>query len=180
MRISSQLTERFADRDEDPRELLDQSIEAMERVSGLNGATQKSFINVLSPSEIKQYKPPKDMILIGDTHFVRGDVTIIGGPPGVGKSRALVAVAQSGATGKEWMGYAGENQFRTLIIQNENGLLRLQRELADINEPKLEKCLRISEPPPFGMCFWRSEFRDQLRKISETFGPQLVGLDPWN
>jgi hypothetical protein len=180
MRILTEQTERFADRVNDPHEVLKRSIEDLERVSGLNGAGQKSFIEILSPLEIKQYKPPKDMILIGDNHFVRGDVTIIGGPPGVGKSRALVAVAQSGATGKDWMGYVVKNQFRTLLIQNENGLLRLQRELADIDEPELEQCLRISEPPPFGMCFWRREFRDQLRRIYETFGPQLVGLDPWN
>jgi hypothetical protein len=180
IKLSTSLLERFADRAEDPHTLIERTIEALENVNGLNGASHKPFITVKSPSEIKQYQPPKDLVLIGDNHFARGDVTIIGGAPGVGKSRALVAVAQSGATKKKWLGYTVRTDFRTLIIQNENGLLRLKRELADIDEPKLDDCLRISEPPPYGMCFRRREFRDQLRRISETFGPQLVGLDPWN
>jgi hypothetical protein len=30
------------------------------------------------------------------------------------------------------------------------------------------------------MCFWRDEFRDQLKRAADYFGPQAVALDPWN
>lgn len=180
IKLCTKTAERCLDRAEDPRLLVAGMLKAGEQIHGLNGASRKPFLTVRSPFEIKQYEPPKDLVLVGDNHFVRGDVSVIGGPPGVGKSRLLVALAQSGATKKEWLGYAVHTKFRTLIIQNENGLLRLQRELADINEPKLDDYLRISEPPPYGMCFRRQEFRDQLRRICEHFNPQLVGLDPWN
>jgi hypothetical protein len=149
-------------------------------LQSLSGAGHKVYFEVLRPSEIKQYKPPHDLVLIGDNHFVRGNVTIFGGAPGVGKSRGLVALSVAGATKKDWFGYPVHIDFRTLIIQNENGRLRLQRELAAINEPELETHLRISPPPPYGLCFWKREFRDQCRHAYENFGPHLVGLDPWN
>ena len=165
----------------DPSLLVKETLSRIEQIAITpGGAQQKNFIKVLTPSQIRQYQPPKDLVLVGDNHFVRGDVTILGGAPGVGKSRVLVALAQSGATKKQWLGYTVQTQFRTLIIQNENGLLRLQRELADIDEPSLEEYLRISEPPRYGMCFWKPQFRDQLRQVYDSFGPQLVGLDPWN
>jgi hypothetical protein len=151
-----------------------------EALQGLNEAASKTYFEVLAPSQIRAYKPPPDLVLIGDNHFVRGNVTIIGGAPGVGKSRSLIAGAQSGATGKDWFGLPCHGNFRSLIIQSENGRLRLQRELADIDEPMLDEYVRISPPPQYGLCFWKREFRDQCRRVYETFGPQLVGIDPWN
>jgi hypothetical protein len=105
-----------------------------EALQGLNGAAHRTYFEVLTPSEIKPYKPPPKLVLIGDNHFVRGNATVIGGAPGVGKSRSLMAGAQSSATGKDWFGLPVHANFRTLIIQSENGRLRLQRELADISE----------------------------------------------
>jgi hypothetical protein len=151
-----------------------------EALQGLNGAAHKTYFEVLTPSQIMAYKPPPKLVLIGDNHFVRGNATVIGGAPGVGKSRSLMAGAQSGATGKNWFGLPVHANFRTLIIQSENGRLRLQRELADINEPLLDEYVRISPPPAYGLCFWKREFRDKCRRVYETFGPHLVGLDPWN
>jgi hypothetical protein len=169
------------DRDADSGLIIKETQDHIEKASqSLNGAGHKVYFEVLSPSEIKQYKPPPDLVLIGDNHFVRGNVTIFGGAPGVGKSRGLVALSVAGATKKDWFGYPAHIDFRSLIIQNENGRLRLQRELAAINEPELETHLRISPPPPYGLCFWKREFRDQCRRAYENFGPHLVGLDPWN
>jgi hypothetical protein len=167
-------------RDADADVILKETLESLETLHGSNGAREKNFIEVLTPSQIQQYQPPKDLVLAGDYHIVRGNVFAFGGPPGVGKSRASIAFAQSGATGKDWFGHTVHVQFRTLIIQNENGLFRLQRELADINEPLLEDYLRISSPPPYGLCFWKHEFRDQLRRYAETWRPHAVIIDPWN
>jgi hypothetical protein len=147
---------------------------------GTDAETPKTYIEVLSPSQILAYSPPPGMVLVGDQHIVRGNFTVLGGPPGVGKSRASVALAVSGATKKDWLGYPVHCEFRTLIIQNENGKYRLKAELSEINCPELENFLRVTPPPAFGLCFWKQEFRDQLRKQSEYFGPQTAVLDPWN
>jgi hypothetical protein len=138
------------------------------------------MIEVLRPSQILAYKPPSDLVLVGDYHLVRGTVVVVGGPPGVGKSRSTLALAEAGATQYEWFGLTVHIQFKTLIIQNENGLFRLQREIEAIGEPLLEEYLRVCPPPPYGMCFWKQEFRDQLKRAADDFGPHAVALDPWN
>lgn len=115
-----------------------------------DGTDAKTYIEVLSPSQILAYSPPPGMVLVGDQHIVRGNFTILGGPPGVGKSRASVALAVSGATKKDWLGHPAHCQFKTLIIQNENGKYRLRAELSEINCPEL-KFLRhgiFPFPPP--------------------------------
>lgn len=140
----------------------------------------RTYIEFLSPSQILAYTPPPDLVLIGDNHLVRGSVTVLAGPPGVGKSRGSLALAEAGATQFEWFGLPVHCTFRTLVIQNENGMSRLQNELKEIDEPRLEQFLRICAPPPYGMCFWRAGFRDQLQRFSDSFGPHVVVLDPWN
>lgn len=84
------------------------------------------------------YEPPQNLVLVGDHHIVRGDVFVIAGPPGVGKSRATLAFAQAGAIKAAWFGLATHCLYKTLIIQNENGRYRLKRELGEINESKLD------------------------------------------
>jgi hypothetical protein len=140
----------------------------------------KIYIEILSPKQLMDYDPPENLVLIGDHHIGRGDVFVIGGPPGVGKSRATLAFAEAGATKYEWFGLTTHCNFKTLIIQNENGRYRLKRELEEIDEPKLENYLRICPPPPYGLCLWEKEFRDQLRACAELFGPEAVIFDPWN
>jgi hypothetical protein len=140
----------------------------------------KVYIEFFMPSQLLTYQAPADLVLVGDNHLVRGNVFVIAGAPGVGKSRGCLALAEAGATKFEWFNLAVHNPFRTLMIQNENGLLRLKHEVAEIDEPMLEDYLRICAPPPFGLCFWKSEFRDQLKNYADSFGPQVVIVDPWN
>jgi hypothetical protein len=78
------------------------------------------------------------------------------------------------------MGYDVHVQFRTLIIQAENGRYRLKLEFTSLNCPELEDYLLITPPPPFGLCFDRAEFRDQLKAVADTHLPHLVAIDPWN
>jgi AAA domain len=140
----------------------------------------RTYIEFLAPSQILAYTPPADLVLVGDNHLVRGSVTVLAGPPGVGKSRGSLALAEAGATQFEWFGLPVHSLFRTLVIQNENGMSRLQSELREMAEPRLEQYLRVCPPPPYGLCFWRADFREQLKRFSETFGPHVVVLDPWN
>jgi AAA domain len=140
----------------------------------------KPLIEFLSPSEIKKYEPPPGTLLVGDNHIVRGGVFIIGGPPGVGKSRSTGALAEAGATRLDWFGLPVHTTFKTLIVQNENGRFRLKLEFAELNANLLDEHLRISPPPPYGLRFDKVEFRDQVREYVERFNPGVIQIDPWN
>jgi len=138
------------------------------------------YVEFHRPSYFINYEPPPDLVLVGDNHIVRGSVFVIGGAPGVGKSRASIALALAGALQTPWFNLETHSKFRTMILQAENGRFRLKQELSEINQPVLEDHLLICPPPPFGLCFAKDDFRDQLKKANDDFGPHLVLLDPWN
>jgi AAA domain len=141
---------------------------------------KRVFVEVLSPAELKNYQPPEGIVLVGDNHITRGSVFVIGGAPGVGKSRASVALAEAGATGYEWFNLKVHSKFKTLIVQNENGRFRLKQEFAELECEALEDYVRVTPPPPYGLCFERPEFRVQLAEAIESFRPDIVIFDPWN
>jgi hypothetical protein len=138
------------------------------------------WIEFLSPSEIKAYEPPDGTLLVGNNHIVRGGIGVLGGCPGVGKSRSTVGLAEAGATLLDWLGLPVHCHFRTMIIQNENGKYRLKLEFETINEKVLDQYLRISPPAPFGLRFDRHEFRDELKAKIDTWDPGVIVIDPWN
>jgi hypothetical protein len=138
------------------------------------------LIEFKTPSQLKNFIPPPGIVLAGDCHIVRGLVFIIGGAPGVGKSRAAVALAEAGATGREWFGLPVHRRFKTMIIQNENGLFRLSKEFGELDCGTLENYVLVSPPPPFGMCFAREDFRAQLSAAIREFEPDIIIFDPWN
>jgi hypothetical protein len=139
-----------------------------------------SLIEILTPTEVKAYQPPPGTLLVGNNHIILGGIFVIGGAPGTGKSLATVALAAAGAYCYEWFSQIVHCNFSTIIIQNENGRYRLQQEFAKLDETVLDKYLRITPPPLYGLCFNKKEFRDQLKRIFDSFPPGIVLLDPWN
>lgn len=137
-------------------------------------------ITFLRPSEIKNYEPPSGAILVGDCHIVLGSISVIGGAPGVGKSRASVALAVAGATGMPWFGFIVHRKFKTIIVQNENGRYRLKQEFSELDCATLEEFIRISPPPPKGFAFCDPAFAEALRMEIASFQPDVVVFDPWN
>jgi hypothetical protein len=111
---------------------------------------------------------------------VKGNTFVIGGAPGVGKSRGAVALALAGATCSDWFGLTVHRKFKVLIVQNENGEFRLSRDFAQLNCETLDDYVRICPPPPYGFCFARAEFRAQLAAAIAHFKPDVVIFDPWN
>jgi RecA-family ATPase len=103
----------------------------------------------MKPSQIRSYEPPAGSVLVGENHIVHGEIFVIGGAPGVGKSRASVALTQAAATEEAWFGLEVHRQFRTMILQNENGKHRLKMEVSDIPSD-LEEYVRSSSPPQYG------------------------------
>ena len=134
----------------------------------------------LSPSEIRAYQPPAGYCLIGDNHIQRGLPFVIGGAPGVGKSRAATRLAICGATGADYFGMQVHRRFRTMILQCENGRVRLRNEYELACDDALDEFVRVSPPPPFGFAFDDAGFLVQLKDAVEAFRPDLFLLDPWN
>ncbi|BCU76557.1 hypothetical protein llg_12720 [Luteolibacter sp. LG18] len=141
-------------------------------------------IPIWRPSDFANFQPPRDFILMGDCHLTRGGLTVLGGWPGVGKSRAAVALAIAGATGTPWFGHPVHARFRTLIVQCENGPYRLKSELTPLLQRPdgvdLDDWVRITPPPPHGLAFHDLTFRVRLRERIAQIRPALVVLDPWN
>lgn len=134
----------------------------------------------LSPSEAKSYEPPAGAMLVGDCHIVRGSISVIGGAPGVGKSRASVALAVAGASGLPWFGFTVHRKFKTLIVQNENGRYRLKQEFSELDCAALDEFLRICPPPARGFAFHEPAFAEALEQAIASFDPDVVVFDPWN
>ena len=142
--------------------------------------SQKERFRFYSPSECRSYEPPEGHVLVGDCHIVRGNITVLSGAPGTGKSRAATYLAIAGAIKCDWFGLPVHSQFKTAILQAENGRYRLKTELNDMKDSSLDDFIRISEPPECGMAFRDAAFRDDLRDWMAGFKPDLVVLDPWN
>lgn len=149
--------------------------------SGGESVKREPRIRFFKPSELRAYQPEKDVVLVGECHVMRGEVFIIGGEPGCGKSTAATELAICGATGRDWLGLPVHCRFKTLIIQNENGRYRLRQEYqARGLGAEIEDSILVSEPPPYGMTLNNPEFLADVAAVLETFVPDLVVFDPWN
>ena len=142
--------------------------------------TQEPLVEFCSPSQLRDYPTPEGQRLVGDYHIDKGAPFVIGGPPGVGKSRAAVALAVAGATQTDWFGLKVHRPFKTMILQAENGRVRLKNEFQDISLRGLEDFVRVSPPPPMGFIFSNESFSEQLKKAVEDFLPDVFIVDPWN
>jgi len=149
-----------------------------------NGTEElRPYIIFHSPKALRDYVPPDNIKLIGDHHIVKdtGFVSVIGGPAGVGKSLTTTALAMAGAVGEgQWFGMDIHRQFKTMIVQSENGLFRLSRNFKELDCDLLEEFVRICEPPSRGMAFRQEEFYLAIRNEIAKFAPDVVILDPFN
>ena len=138
-------------------------------------------IEFLTPSAAREFVAPEGWNLVGDYHIQRSSVFVIGGAPGVGKSRVVTTLAAGGAYGTgEWLGLKVHCPFKTMILQAENGRIRLREEYKSLSNPSFDDFIRVCPPPPFGFAFDDPEFVSQLREEVEAFGPDVFIVDPWN
>jgi AAA domain len=143
---------------------------------------QRKYLKFYSPSELLAYQEPEGHNLIGDYHIQRGATTVFTGAPDVGKSRAALWLTIAGASGEgAWFGLPVHCQFRTLMLNNENGLVRLHHDFKQITLPDgIDSWLRVSSPPPFGMLMDDPRFRAELCAIVKDFNPHLLTIGSWN
>lgn len=144
-------------------------------------ATAKRAVTFYKPSALAAYEVPADVPLIGDLHVFKGSIAILGGSAGVGKSFALSSLAIAGATGTPWFGLPVHRRFKTMILQAENGLVRLGSEYREhcAKHPELDEWVRVSGDVDF-LDFMDKGFCDQLRAEIVDFAPDVFVLDPWN
>jgi RecA-family ATPase len=147
----------------------------------MNDHFTNPLFDLFTPTECREFEFPRDHGLVGDGHLSRGDITVLAGVPGSGKSRLAVGLAVAGATGEDWMGHPVNSRFRTMILQAENGIARLKSEFADIDagDVDLDEYLRITPPPRAGLRFDWSRFRSCVRRAIEHFGAELLVIDSW-
>ena len=94
---------------------------------------RKPMIEFLRPSEIAEYVTPENHFLVGDSLIQRGAMTIFAGPGGVGKSRAVFSLAVAAARGElNWMGFPIHFGFKTMVVQSEDGLPRLSKDVKNL------------------------------------------------
>jgi len=158
---------------------------AKEWMDELEGEEPKTLreprIRFYRPSELVDFEPDSNAVLVGDCHIMRGEVGVIGGEPGVGKSTVATELAVCGATGANWMGLSVSGRLKTLIIQNENGRYRLREEYkARGLGAEIDDYILVSEPPPYGMTLTNPEFLEDVRAMIDSFRPDIVVFDPWN
>jgi hypothetical protein len=67
-----------------------------------------------------------------------------------------------------------------MIVQNENGKLRLGEEFFALDCEALDSWVRVCPPPPFGLAFRDIHFQAALVAAIESFKPDLILIDPWN
>ena len=151
----------------------------------LGGKPAAPLLTFLTPAQILAWKPAHDLCLVGEGLVTRGELVLIAGAPGIGKSRAAFALAVSGASGRDWLGQPVRCRFRTLFIQCENGMHRLNQDFTALRLAgvDLEGSVEVLAPPDVGLAFGRAEFRAEVLAAClrlQTGGqPLLVVVDPW-
>lgn len=152
----------------------------MEPSQSSTSSTLGRFLRLHRINELQNSKPSTDGVLVGDFMICKGDISVFAGAPGTGKSRAVMSLALSGVTKQPWFGLKIHREFRTLVLQTENGMLRLHRESLDYPDIEYGDRVLVSEPPELGLRLDDTEFLKDLEQAIRSQQPDLVIVDPWN
>lgn len=138
----------------------------------------RPMIEVWTIEQVKAYVPDPSTWLIGEDIVSRGELSVMAGPPGVGKTRWANTLAFAGARGNgTWTGYQVKRRFRTLVLQSENNPRRIQSEVKDVPK-EWHDYVRFSMPCV--MQFSSPAFRQELLRIYEGWPFDLLILDNMN
>jgi hypothetical protein len=151
------------------------------------GGSIRPKLKIWRAKDILKHEVPQHLALVGDNEICMGydGVVVMAGPGSSGKSLCTAALALAGAIGKgTWMGRKIHRKFKTLIIQAENGITRMKKEVEALcaNHPgvNIHDQIFFSEPPEGGLPFHNGEFRTAVRRAVAELQPDLVVIDPWS
>ena len=169
-----------------PEQLRAEFSEIYEQSERIGGSIRPK-LKIWRANDILKHEVPKHLALVGDNEICMGydGVVVMAGPGSSGKSLCTAALALGGAIGKgTWMGRKIHRKFKTLIIQAENGITRMKKEVEALceNHPGVDIHGHIffSEPPEGGLPFHNAEFRTAVRRAVAELQPDLVVVDPWS
>ena len=169
-----------------PEQLRAEFSEIYEQSERIGGSIRPK-LKIWRAKDILKHQVPKHLALVGDNEICMGydGVVVMAGPGSSGKSLCTAALALAGAIGKgTWMGRKIHRKFKTLIIQAENGITRMKKEVEALceNHPGVDIHGHIffSEPPEGGLPFHNAEFRTAVRRAVAELQPDLVVIDPWS
>jgi len=144
-------------------------------------------LKIWKANDLKEHVISTHLALVGDNEITMGydGVVVLAGPGSSGKSLCTASLALAGAIGKGlWMGRKVHRKFKTLIIQAENGTVRLKKEIEALakNHPGVDINGHIffSEPPEGGLPFHNADFRAAVKRAVLELEPDLVVVDPWS
>ena len=179
---------RFKELIHNPEVTLDEIQEVYEDLAETTAKyiEKRPALKIWRANELIAYEPPAHLRLVGDNEINMGydGLALLSGPGSSGKSLAAGSLALAGAIGSgTWMGRQVHRKFKTLILQAENGSVRLKDEIEAMSrahpEVPINDHIFISEPPEGGLPFHVPEFRRAMRKHVNEIGAQLVILDTW-
>jgi hypothetical protein len=140
--------------------------------------TTRPLIELVTPSQCREYKPDPKMFLVGADMISAGEFSVLAGWQGLGKSMLGNTLAFAGARPgpQTWMHYEIRRRFRTLVLQSEGSMNRLKMECEKI--PKgFDDFVKFSKP--CGLQFGRPDFRQELRRIYDAWPYDLLIIDNW-
>ena len=131
----------------------------------------------------------KNFIILGEGYLIKGELTILLGPGGIGKSRLSLQMALCQITGREWCEIPmSDEPLRWLFIGNENSIYRLKNDLSIMlsqfskkERELIDEYLAIQVPNTIEDSFLSLESQSAKGRIQLTldkFGPQCVVFDP--
>jgi replicative DNA helicase len=174
---SHRLKEQAETGDIDLGNLRSELSEALERVDKTKDR-ETPLLEIITIAEAKAYVPEPKTFLVGADMISLSELTVIAGLPGLGKSRLANTLAFAGARGHgEWMGYSVRRQWKTLILQSENSMRRIQSEVKDLPD-EIGNFVRFSKPST--LMFSSSEYRQAIRRYYQQWPFDMVIIDPWS
>ena len=157
--------------------------------AGKSAMAKSPRLKMWTVDDLVAFKIPPHMRIVGDNEISLGyeGLTVVAGPGSSGKSLAVCSLALAGVVGKgEWFGRRVHRPFSTMILQAENGTIRLKDQMMSIleNHPglraEMQKRVEFSSPPEGGLPFHESEFRRSVRQEWERKKFDVVVIDPWS
>jgi hypothetical protein len=163
-------------------DFLDAIVQAEILLEGERGLSMRS------PDEILAMPRDPNANYLGDRLFAKGQPLAICGVGGIGKSRLLLQLLACLITGRPWLGIETHaREFSATLIQTENGIDRLQREIEALKhwlgndwpqvnsrlqihtlETDTDSLLHLSDPHNAA----------RLEEAIKTFNPVAVAFDP--
>ena len=172
----------------------DELIEATERrIAGIDkgAADEKNALSIHGIGTLFDIEVSEHDNVAGDRAVRGDDLTLILGPPGIGKSRVVTQLAIDMFLGNDWFGHIPIHQrdLKWLFFQTENGVRRLRYELGrqlkgigGETRARIAENLLILAPIKLSdrlLSFKSPEAVARMRAAVRKHDPDMVVFDPY-